>query len=64
MQLHTFLDLGPEVTNETLDWPGGTITKRANSVSLNLFGNLPQHIDLSGLGVTLNKSTPRMEIDS
>jgi len=50
------------MTDKSLNWPGSTVTKRAYSVSLNLLGNLPQHIYLRGVCITLNKSKSVKEI--
>ena len=51
------LHLTAEVTDETLHGPGSGITKRANSVTLDLEGEFLKHIDLSEVSVTfLNTS--------
>jgi hypothetical protein len=45
------LQLGAEVTDQTLDGPGEGLTQSANSVTLNLLGELLEHVDLTLAGV-------------
>jgi hypothetical protein len=42
----TILDLVAVVSDETLDWPGSGIAQGADGVTLDLLGELPQHVDL------------------
>jgi len=53
----SILHLTTEVTDKTLHGPGSGISKRANSVTLDLEGEFLKHIDLSEVSVTfLNTS--------
>merc|ERR1719324_1074353 len=50
------LQLWPEVPDQSLDWPGSSISQSTDGVALDLLGQLPDHVDLLGLGVALSKS--------
>lgn len=45
------LEFGSEVTDETLDGPGESLTQRTDSVTLNLLGQFLEHVDLACLGI-------------
>lgn len=45
------LDLGAEVTHETLDGPRGGLTEGTDGVALDLLGELEDHVDLTALGL-------------
>lgn len=47
------LELGAEVTDQTLDGPGESLTKSANGVALDLLGELLHHVNLTSAGLTL-----------
>ena len=49
------LQLRPEVSDQTLDWPGSSISQSTDGVTLDLLGQLPDHVDLLGLGVALGE---------
>ena len=48
------LQLWPEVPDESLHWPGGSVGQGADRVALDLLRQLPQEVDLLGAGVALN----------
>lgn len=50
--IHSFLDLIPIMPDKSLNWPGSSVSKGANSMSLDLFGQFPQHIDFSVISIT------------
>lgn len=54
--LHPGLQLGSEVTDKTLDGPGESLSQSADSVSLNLLGELLEHVNLPLTSLTLLKS--------
>src|ERR1044072_4674421 len=45
------LELGAEVADQALDRPGGGVAKRADRMSFDLLGDIPQHVDLVDLGL-------------
>lgn len=47
------LQLGAEVTDQTLDGPGKGLTQSADGVTLDLLGQLLEHVDLTLAGLTL-----------
>jgi len=48
--LNSGLKLRPEVSDQTLDGPGESLTKSANGVALDLLGELLHHVDLTLAG--------------
>merc|ERR1719150_725543 len=48
--------LWPEVPDKTLDWPSSAVSQSADGVALNLFAQLPNHINLLWLRVALSES--------
>ena len=48
--LDSGLKLGPEVSDQTLDGPGESLAKSADSVALDLLGELLHHVDLALAG--------------
>ena len=48
-------DLGAEMPDQALNWPGRRITQRADRVPLDLFGDIEQHVDLALLGFAAHK---------
>ena len=45
------LNLGSEMLEKTLDRPRCCITKRANRVAFDLFGDLIERVDLADIGI-------------
>jgi hypothetical protein len=54
--LDTSLKLRSEVSDKTLNRPGEGLSQSANSVTLNLLGELLEHVNLTLTGLTLLKS--------
>ena len=50
--INAVLNLATELSNETLDGPGGGVSQRADSVTLNLVGELLKHVNLSEVGIS------------
>ena len=51
--LHPCLELWSEMSDETLNWPCESLAQSANGVSLNLLGQLLEHVDLTLTGLSL-----------
>ena len=51
--LDASLELGTEVTDQTLDRPGKGLTQSADSVALDLLGELLHHVDFTSAGLAL-----------
>lgn len=45
------LDLVAVVTDQSLDWPGCSVSQRADCVPFDLLRQLPQHVDFSVISV-------------
>ena len=52
---HPLLDFRPEMSDESLHWPGSGISQRADRVAFNLFGQLPQRVNFVGMSVSLDE---------
>jgi len=50
--VNSVFHISSEVTYKSLNWPSSCITKSANSVALNLVGELLKHVDLSEIGIS------------
>merc|ERR1712156_990127 len=50
------LQLWSEMSDEPLHRPRGSVRQGADGVTLDLLGQLPDHVDLLGLGVALRES--------
>jgi len=46
-----FFDLAAEGADQSLHWPGSSVAERADSVALNLVGELLQHVNLREVGI-------------
>src|SRR5262245_65861718 len=47
------LDLGPEVAQQSLHWPGGAVAEGADRVAFNLGRHLHERVDLALVGAAL-----------
>lgn len=56
VQVDSVLDLVAVVLYQTLYWPGCSVAQGADSVAFDLFGQLPEHVDLGVIGLTNFKS--------
>src|SRR5277367_4429305 len=43
--INALFDLGPEMSDQTLDRPGRRVPERADRMALDLFGDVEQHVD-------------------
>ena len=57
----SILHFSAEILDETLNGPSSGITERANGVSLNLIGELFQHINLSEVSITLLNTSKEVD---
>src|SRR5690606_29006372 len=54
-RLDAVLDLAPEVADQPLDRPGGSVAESADRVPFDLLGHVEQHVDLLDLGLAAHQ---------
>src|SRR5215510_13976635 len=53
--LNAALDFGPEVPDQSLDWPSGRIAERADGVAFDLFSDFQQLVNFRDNRITNNE---------